>query len=105
MYYWSKDIETLGLVQMRCPLCGEVANTAIKQESSYFMLFLVINLWYHGDLFAICGNCHGEYYIDDKDTCKALEEAGIDVKASYLLRDLVALGIPALIVAGIVLLG
>lgn len=105
MYCWSNSIETLGIVQMRCPLCGEVANTAVRQESSYFMLLLVINLWYHGDLFATCGNCHGEYYLDGKEIHKALEEAGIDVNASYLLRNLISLGIPALIVAGFVLLG
>jgi len=105
MYYSSTSVETLGVVQMRCPLCGEVANTAIKRESSYLMILIAINLWYHGDLFATCGNCHGEYRIDDKETCKALEEVGIDVKASYLVRDLVALGIPALVVLGIVLLG
>ena len=102
MYWYSRDIESLAIVELMCPFCGQVSNTKISRPEEFHCIFIIFNLWSAGSPFATCGNCHNSYELDKNWTYDFLDSVGIMVQRSYATRNIISLGIPLTLI-GIVI--
>ena len=105
MFWYSKEIEGLAIVELVCPFCGQVSNTKISRTEEFYSILILFNFWSAGSPFATCGNCHNSYELDDDKTYDFLATMGITVQRSYAGRNILSLSIPWILIGiGIYLL-
>ena len=104
MIGWSTEHEDIIIISTECPLCEQVANIKISREVKWICLFILINLWYSGEYFGTCGNCHQSFKIDRDIVSDIIKETGINFRESFAIRNSISLGIVFLIILVIYIL-
>lgn len=88
----------MGLIEMQCPICSEIANIQIAREVDFFSLRIIFNFWTYGKIIATCGNCHESFEVKRKEAYGLLDPVGVSANRSNIKKNLLSLSIPLIII-------